>query len=181
MCYPASKRLNNWEFDVALIDEAAQMSIPLSVSVMSKSDKFIFVGDHKQLDPIIPSGTGLSMFSESIFSRLVRLYPNEKSLLNISYRLNEELIRIPNALFYDNELTSDSSLTVFHEYLESDNYPELINHQDSKVLYLHKVFDSKGRSPHEAMLVSEIVNDLMINGVSMENIGRRKHDLYYSF
>ena len=75
MCYPASKRLNNWEFDVALIDEAAQMSIPLAVSVMSKSKKIIFVGDHKQLDPIMPSGTGISMFSESIFSRLVRLYP----------------------------------------------------------------------------------------------------------
>ena len=73
MCYPASKRLNNWEFDVALIDEAAQMSIPLAVSVMSKSDKFIFVGDHQQLDPIMPSGTGISMFSESIFSRLVSL------------------------------------------------------------------------------------------------------------
>ena len=56
LCYPASKRLNEWEFDVALIDEAAQMSIPLSISVMSKTDKFIFVGDHMQLDPIVPSG-----------------------------------------------------------------------------------------------------------------------------
>ena len=73
MCYPASKRLNNWEFDVALIDEAAQMSIPLAVSVMSKTDKYVYVGDHKQLDPIMPQAIGSSMFSESIFSRLVRL------------------------------------------------------------------------------------------------------------
>ena len=106
MCYPASKRLDNWEFDVALIDEAAQMSIPLAISVMSKTDKFIFVGDHKQLDPITPKGTGSSMFSESIFQRLVRLYPGSVSLLNTSYRLNEGLIRIPNALFYDGRLSS---------------------------------------------------------------------------
>jgi superfamily I DNA and/or RNA helicase len=171
MCYPASKRLNNWEFDVALIDEAAQMSIPLAVSVMSKTNKFIFVGDHQQLDPIMPSGTGVSMFSESIFSRLVRLYPNEKTLLNISYRLNEKLIRIPNALFYNNELTSGIPLNGSNQHIESDCYSEVINHQDSKVLYLHHEFDSKGRSSYEADIVAEIVNDLLSAGINFKNIG----------
>lgn len=171
MCYPASKRLNNWEFDVALIDEAAQMSIPLAVSVMSKSDKFIFVGDHKQLDPIMPSGTGLSMFSESVFSRLVRLYPRDKSLLNISYRLNSKLIRIPNKLFYDNQLTSDASMDVSNDPIESENYSEVLNHEDPKILYLHKEFDSQGRSPHEAMIVAEIVSDLISHGIKYEDIG----------
>jgi len=170
-CYPASKRLNNWEFDVALIDEAAQMSIPLAVSVMSKSNKFIFVGDHKQLDPIMPSGSGLSMFSESIFSRLVRLYPKNKTLLNISYRLNEQLIRIPNELFYSNELSSDNSLNVSNKIIQSDNYSEVINHVDAKILYLHKEFDSQGRSPYEANIVAEIVNDLNENGIDLKNIG----------
>jgi DNA replication ATP-dependent helicase Dna2 len=171
MCYPASKRLNNWEFNVALIDEAAQMSIPLAVSVMSKSDKFVFVGDHQQLDPIMPSGTGVSMFSESIFSRLVRLYPTDKSLLNISYRLNEELIRIPNALFYNNELSSARPLQTSNSNIVSSEFSEVINHQDSKVLYLHKVFDAQGRSPHEAKIVAEIVNDLISNGIDFKDIG----------
>ncbi len=171
LCYPASKRLNNWEFDVALIDEAAQMSIPLAVSVMSKTNKFIFVGDHKQLDPIMPSGTNLPMFSESIFSRLVRLYPNNKCLLNISYRLNDQLIRIPNALFYDNELTSDSSIEVISKYINSEKYSHVINHNDPKVLYLHKEFDSQGRSPYEANIVAHIVNDLISNGIDFKDIG----------
>lgn len=171
MCYPASKRLNNWEFDVALIDEAAQMSIPLAVSVMSKSKKFIFVGDHKQLDPIMPNGTGLSMFSESIFRRLVRLYPNHKTLLNISYRLNNGLIRIPNTLFYNNQLTSDRSLSVSDKRIESVNFNEVLNHKDPKILYLHKEFDAQGRSPHEANIVAEIVNDMVDNGVDYKDIG----------
>jgi superfamily I DNA and/or RNA helicase len=170
-CYPASLRLNNWEFDVALVDEAAQMSIPLAVSVMSKTDKFIFVGDHKQLDPIIPSGTGSPMFSESIFSRLVKLYPNEITLLNISYRLNEKLIRIPNALFYNNQLTSDYSLSVSNMDLRSDNYAAVLNHEDPKILYLHNEFDSQGRSPYEANIVAQLVNDLLSNGVTLKNIG----------
>jgi DNA replication ATP-dependent helicase Dna2 len=171
MCYPASKRLDNWEFDVALIDEAAQMSIPLAVSVMSKSDKFVFVGDHQQLDPIMPSGTEVSMFSESIFSRLVRLYPADKSLLNTSYRLNEKLIRIPNALFYNNELSSARPMQTSNTNIVSSEFSEVINHQDSKVLYLHKVFDAQGRSPHEAKIVAEIVNDLLSNGVDFKDIG----------
>lgn len=171
MCYPASKRLNNWEFDAALIDEAAQMSIPLAVSVMSKTDKFIYVGDHKQLDPIMPAGTGSSMFSESIFSRLVRLYPSEKSFLNISYRLNDSLIRIPNALFYANGLISANTLNEAGPIIHSTNYSEVFNHPDAKILYLHKVFDAKGRSPHEANIVAELVNDLLSNGVVYKNIG----------
>ena len=171
MCYPASKRLNNWEFDVALIDEAAQMSIPLAVSVMSKSDKFVFVGDHQQLDPIMPSGTGISMFYESIFSRLVRLYTADKSLLNTSYRLNEKLIRIPNALFYNNKLSSARPMQFSNANIVSSKFSEVINHQDSKVLYLHKIFDAQGRSPHEAKIVAEIVNDLLSNGVNFRDIG----------
>ncbi len=170
-CYPASRRLENWEFDIALIDESAQMSIPLAVSVMSKSDKFIFVGDHKQLEPIIPSGTGLSMFSESIFSRLVKLYPQEKTLLNTSYRLNESLIRIPNELFYDNQLKSHHSTKHNDDFLRSSNYSQVLNHEDAKVLYLHHEFDSQGRSPYEAQIVAALTKDLLNNGVTLENIG----------
>ena len=171
MCYPASKRLDNWEFDVALIDEAAQMSIPLAVSVMSKTDKFIFVGDHKQLDPITPKGTGSSMFSESIFQRLIRLYPRNVSLLNTSYRLNEGLIRIPNALFYDGRLSSGRKLSVEPKPIKSDRFSEIWDHPDPSVLYLHQEFDAQGRSPHEAKIVAELVADLRSSGVSFSDIG----------
>ena len=171
LCYPASKRLNEWEFDVALIDEAAQMSIPLAISIMSKANKFIFVGDHKQLAPIIPSKSGNSMFSGSIFSKLVKLYPNEISLLNISYRLNRDLIRIPNKLFYDNQLKSDHSLKQDLKEFHSGIHSEMLNHEDSKILYLHKTFDSQGRSPYEAQLVSELVRDLIDNNIKIKDIG----------
>ena len=171
MCYPASKRLDSWEFDVALIDEAAQMSIPLAVSVMSKTDKFIFVGDHKQLDPIIPKGTGASMFSESIFQRLVRLYPRNVSLLDTSYRLNEGMIRIPNALFYGGRIKAATNLRLNPLKVQSSRFAEVWNHPDPKVLLLHEVFDAQGRSPHEAELVAELVSDLRESGVEFSDIG----------
>ena len=171
LCYPASKRLNNWEFDIALIDEAAQMSIPLAVAVMSKTDKYIFVGDHNQLDPVIPSGTGVNMLKKSVFKTLEGLYSRDVSVLTISYRLNEGLIRIPNRLFYQDRLTSDRSLDQAIPQINSAKYSEVFENEDPKILYLHQEFDSQGRSPYEARIVAEMVNDIIGNGVSLRDIG----------
>lgn len=170
LCYPVTKRLEGWDFDVAIIDEASQLSIPLALSVMSRVKKVIFVGDHKQLDPIIPKGTDKEMFAESVFSRLARLYPEEINLLNTSYRLNEDLIRIPNNLFYNDELVAASSTTIDQLNYQSSNYFEILNGEPHKLI-LHNVFDANGRSPQEAKIVAELVSDLLQNGVDIKEIG----------
>jgi len=170
LCYPASKRLDGWNFDVAIIDEASQLSIPLSIAVMCRTSKYIFVGDHKQLDPIIPKNSNNEMFSESIFCRLARIYPNEINLLKISYRLNESLIKIPNTLFYKNLLHSDSSTKQDDTQYQGNHHTQILNN-DSHTLVLHNVFDAQGRSPFEAKLVAELVSDLSRNGVNLKDIG----------
>jgi superfamily I DNA and/or RNA helicase len=170
LCYPATGRLDGWEFDVAIIDEASQLSIPLSIAAMSRTGKYIFVGDHKQLDPIIPKNSNNEMFAESIFSRLARIYPSEINLLNTSYRLNETLIKIPNNLFYENRLYSDSTTTKDNSQYQCTYHSQILNN-DSHVLLLHNVFDSQGRSPFESKLVAELVSDLLKNGVNIKDIG----------
>lgn len=170
LCYPTTKRLDGWEFDVAIIDEASQLSIPLSIAAMCRTDKYIFVGDHKQLDPIIPKESGNEMFTESIFGRLARLYPNEINLLKTSYRLNESLIKIPNALFYNNQLHSDATTKHDNMQYQCSYHPEILNN-DSHILVLHDNFDGKQRSPFEAETVSELVYDLLQNGISLNEIG----------
>lgn len=170
LCYPASKKLDGWKFDVVIIDEASQLSIPLSIAAMCRTAKFIFVGDHKQLDPIIPKNSNNEMFAESIFSRLARIYPNEINLLNTSYRLNEILIKIPNTLFYENRLHSDSTTSIDNTEYQCTFHPQVLNN-DSHVLLQHNVFDAQGRSPFEAKLVAELVSDLLKNGVNLSDIG----------
>lgn len=170
LCFPATKRLEAWEFDVAIIDEASQLSIPLAIAAMCRTSKYIFVGDHKQLDPIIPKGSGNEMFAESIFSRLARIYPAEINLLNTSYRLNKALISIPNAIFYENLLHSHISTSTDEFRYACDEHDALLNH-DPHILALHDVFDAQGRSPHEAKLVAGIVSDLQKNGIKNKDIG----------
>ncbi|MBK0401792.1 AAA family ATPase [Adhaeribacter sp. BT258] len=170
LCYPGSKKLDGWEFDVCIIDEASQLSIPLSIAAMSRTGKYIFVGDHKQLDPIIPKGSNNEMFAESIFSRLARIYPNEINLLNTSYRLNNSLIKIPNTLFYENLLQSASStLEDNSQYI--CNYQSEILNSDAHKLILHNVFDGNHRSQHESKMVAGLVSDLLQNGVNIKDIG----------
>lgn len=170
LCYPVTKRLEGWEFDVAIIDEASQLSIPLALSIISRVKKVIFVGDHKQLDPIIPKGTGNEMFAESIFSRLARLYPNEINLLDTSYRLNEDLIKIPNNLFYNNKLVAASSTKIDKKKYHSSLYSDIFDNE-SHTLVLHNTFDAQGRSPFEAKLVADFVYDLLQSSVNLCDIG----------
>lgn len=170
LCYPTTTRLEGWEFDVCIIDEASQLSIPLSIAAMARTNKYIFVGDHKQLDPIIPKHTNNEMFAESVFSRLTRIYPSEINLLRTSYRLNASLIKIPNALFYNNQLQSDINLDEDQTEYKCTYHPKILN-GSSHTLLLHNVFDAQGRSPHESTLVAELVYDLLQNGVQLKNIG----------
>ncbi|MBK7184083.1 MAG: AAA family ATPase [Bacteroidetes bacterium] len=139
LCYPGSKKLDGWKFDVCIIDEAAQLSIPLSIAAMCRTGKYIFVGDHKQLDPIIPKGSNNEMFAESIFSRLARIYPNDINLLNTSYRLNKSLIKIPNTLFYNNLLESATTTQEDNATYQGNHHAEILNSEPHKLI-LHNVF-----------------------------------------
>jgi DNA replication ATP-dependent helicase Dna2 len=170
LCYPGSKKLDGWKFDVCIIDEAAQLSIPLSIAAMCRTGKYIFVGDHKQLDPIIPKGSHNEMFAESIFSRLARIYPSEINLLNTSYRLNKLLMDIPNTLFYNNLLQSALTTQVDSTRYHGNHHTDVLNSEPHKLI-LHNVFDANGRSPHEAKLAAELVSDLLQNGVNIKDIG----------
>ncbi len=170
LCYPGSKKLDGWKFDVCIIDEAAQLSIPLSIAAMCRTGRYIFVGDHKQLDPIIPKGSNNEMFAESIFSRLARIYPDEINLLNTSYRLNKSLIKIPNTLFYQGLLQCAAAIQEDNTRYEGSHHPEILNSENHKLI-LHNVFDGNHRSKHEAKLVAQLVSDLLQNGVKIKDIG----------
>jgi DNA replication ATP-dependent helicase Dna2 len=170
LCYPGSKKLDGWKFDVCIIDEAAQLSIPLAIAAMCRTGKYIFVGDHKQLDPIIPKGSNNEMFAESIFSRLARIYTNDINLLNTSYRLNKSLMKIPNTLFYQDLLQSATTTQEDYTRYQGNHYPEILNSEAHKLI-LHNVFDGNHRSKHEAKLVAKLVSDLLQNDVNIKDIG----------
>ena len=97
------------KFDVAIIDEASQATIPSVLIPIAKAHRFILAGDHKQLPPTIISDKAQGL-EKTLFEELIRIYPFKSQLLNIHYRMNSLLMQFPNSEFYNNNLKSDSSV-----------------------------------------------------------------------
>lgn len=171
LCFPAAKKLESWNFDYIIIDEAAQVSMPLALAAMTSGKKVIFVGDHMQLDPIIPKNTDNWLFGSSVFKRMVDLYPDQVVLLNQSYRLNKNLIDIPNQLFYAGKISSCCPIKDDFKDFLCRSHPEIINHSSNELLIIHHDFGALGRSPFEAEMIADMVLDLLYNGVNLDHIG----------
>jgi predicted DNA helicase len=101
--------LKNFEFDSAVIDEATQATIPSILIPICKAKKFILAGDHKQLPPTVLSEKAKAL-SETLFEKLIQIYPEKSVLLNVQYRMNEILMKFPNKEFYEGKLKTDESI-----------------------------------------------------------------------
>jgi len=119
----------------------------------------------------MPQDTGNSFFDCSIFKRLANLYPQDITLLDQSYRLNENLIHIPNRLFYEGRISAKHELERPYTKFNCECEPQIVNHPSNELLVVHHEFDSLGRSPYEANLTAGIVSDLLANGVPVGEIG----------
>ena len=51
-----SRVMREQSFDVALVDEASQLTEPGTLAAVSRADRFVLVGDHEQLPPVVQSG-----------------------------------------------------------------------------------------------------------------------------
>jgi len=97
--------LENEIFDVAIVDEASQATIPSCLIPISKAKKFILAGDHKQLPPTILNEKA-SELSETLFEKLIEIYPQKSKMLKIQYRMNEILTKFPSLQFYGGKIKS---------------------------------------------------------------------------
>lgn len=52
---PRTSLLSRMHFDVVIVDEAGQISQPAIIGALVKADKFVLVGDHEQLPPLVLS------------------------------------------------------------------------------------------------------------------------------
>lgn len=172
----ARDELSDIEFDVAIIDEASQTTIPSILIPIAKAKRFILAGDHKQLPPVVSSDSAKEL-KETLFEKFIEKYPSKKQLLNVQYRMNEKLMKFPNSEFYNGELICDDevkdySIDIVREdldidsplvFIDTSNHPK---HQETKSKY------SKSYTNRlEAKLALKIVNDYLELGFDEEDIG----------
>ncbi len=88
------------KFQVVVVDEASQSTIPSILIPLSKARRFILAGDHRQLPPTILNPQ-CKPLEKTLFEGLIRIYPEKSHMLNIQYRMNPVLMQFPNQEFYE--------------------------------------------------------------------------------
>ncbi|AEN07850.1 AAA ATPase (plasmid) [halophilic archaeon DL31] len=152
-------------FDLAIVDEATQASIPATLVPYTCADKLILAGDHKQLPPYKSTEAEERPIYVSLFEHMIETYDTGiQTMLRRQYRMNEQIAEFPSQAFYNSSLeTADrnTNWTVPGE-------PPLIG------INIDGPESSSGTSKkneREARVVTKRVKALAEKGVRMSDIG----------
>ena len=99
-------RLEHCEFDTVIFDEASQVTVALALMAMRVGRRYVFIGDHKQLPPVVLSRSVLSGESPSVFARLTSQRADHNVMLTETYRMNRWLAAWPSRQYYGGALVA---------------------------------------------------------------------------
>ena len=140
-----SSLLDGIDIDTVVMDEASQVSLINSIIPLVRADKFVLVGDDKQLEPIGEKDL-LPTLNESVFTRLKRYHEETEdtkacTFLDAQYRMNKEIADISSEIFYDDQLITDD--TASNRRLDID-IDDAVLSKDNSVVFI----DFKGSGAH---------------------------------
>ncbi|MFB6222596.1 MAG: AAA domain-containing protein [Haloarcula sp.] len=164
--------LQTQEFDAAVVDEAGQLTEPGTLAATTLADRFVLVGDHQQLPPVVQSED--ETLSTSLFERLIDANPDAGVMLDRQYRMAQHIQAFASQEFYDGQLRPATG-EVAAQRLDSldcvsiDALPETLR---DRVTFV----DPGGRqvgntNPAEADRIAEIVSSYRAAGVPADDIG----------
>ena len=159
-------------FDVAIVDEAGQLTEPGTLAATTLADRFVLVGDHQQLPPVVQSED--ETLSRSLFQRLIEAYPDAGVLLDRQYRMAQQIQAFASREFYDGQLRPASGEVAAQRIDDLDgvalaDLPEGLRDGVNFV-------DPDGRvegntNPEEAETVADVVASYLDAGVDPGDVG----------
>ncbi len=182
-------------FDVAIIDEAGQLTLPAILGALRFARRFILVGDEKQLPPLVLSKeAGQAGLSDSLFSVLKQAdarYTQEHREtisacvpLQMQYRMNRWISQFASHTFYRGELHPHP--TVANRVLTfsaprsgvDDEKPSITRALDARMplVFLDArsepgIQEGVKTSNGEARIAREVVAGLLARGIDEGDIG----------
>lgn len=175
-------------FHRVIIDEASQILEPLLAGLLPNFERFILIGDHKQLPAVVVQDSeasavydpqlqeiGLGNLRNSLFERLFKRciqYGWDWAYAQLSHqgRMHQDIMAFPNRYFYDGTLKIlPPSLPAHLKQVAQVSYAgqmeedELLNIlSQSRVAFLPTPTDDSSPTQktnrHEALLVGEVVD-----------------------
>ncbi|SMN17697.1 similar to Saccharomyces cerevisiae YKL017C HCS1 Hexameric DNA polymerase alpha-associated DNA helicase A involved in lagging strand DNA synthesis [Maudiozyma saulgeensis] len=179
-------------FDSLIIDEVSQAMepqcwIPLISHSQSQMKRLVLAGDNKQLPPTIKTADNnkiLHTLETTLFDRLVAMQGESfKCLLNVQYRMNQDIMKFSSMVMYQDKLVADKSIAgillqdlpgvddndetsvplIWYD-TQGDEFPESLDDDDNAIM------QSK-YNENEALLVKHHVEALIDSNVSQSDIG----------
>ncbi|XP_078437970.1 DNA replication helicase [Wolffia australiana] len=176
--------LSKKKFDICIMDEAGQISLPITLGPLMLAKRFVLVGDHYQLPPLVRSaeaqenGMGISLFC-----RLSEAHPQAIAALQSQYRMCAGIMELSNALIYGNRLRCGSPEVANAKLIFSGSEPlswlkEILD-PEKPVIFVNTdelpALEMKAKkaisNPAEANIVAAVVEELMKRNISGDDLG----------
>lgn len=191
--------LKQEDFDYAILDEASQISMPIALGPLRYASKFVMVGDHYQLPPLVKNEEArLGGLQESLFKMLCEAHPEAVIELTYQYRMCDDVAALSNFLIYNNKLKCGNEqvakkkinlpkiglLKDFHcpqrlyerdwlcEILEPHRKVVFLNYDSCEEEQLFEINEQRTvTNPGEVDIVEQCINGLMYAGMDCRDIG----------
>jgi superfamily I DNA and/or RNA helicase len=103
--------LRGRRYKTAFIDEAAQALEPACWIPILRAERVVLAGDHCQLPPTIKSIEAARQgLSKTLFEKCIQNKPHTASMLQVQYRMHEDIMRFPSRYFYHDELLANATV-----------------------------------------------------------------------
>lgn len=167
----STRPLRALTFDTLIIDEAAQALEPACWIAIRRANRVVLAGDPLQLPPTVKSdeaqrkGLGVTMIE-----RLINTIPNV-ALLDVQYRMHEQIMGFSNARFYEGQLQADASVA---QHLLPIAMNEPIEFIDTAGCGFEELQDDESKSlsnPEEANILQKHLDSLLNEGEPINDIG----------
>jgi len=183
------------DFDYVILDEASQVSMPVALGPLRFGEKFIMVGDHNQLPPLVKNESArLDGLEDSLFKILSERHPESMAELTLQYRMCGDIMKLSNFLIYDDKLKCGTE-QVSNQLLDIPNLPLISKYKSSTSQqdWLVDIMDPQRRvlfadydrntgiieniegdniiNNGECTLIGQMVDGLILSGVPCNRIG----------
>jgi len=189
-----SRIMREQSFDVAVVDEASQLTEPNTMAALNRADRFVLVGDHQQLPPVVQAApdvdaavdvdsavtesddtttdSAATALSTSLFERLIRQYPAASVMLSRQYRMCQRIQAFSSAEFYDGALRPATGAVAAQSLSELVDPALLPADLREAVTFIDPGGNRVGNTnPTEADRVADIVDSYLAAGVAAADIG----------
>jgi len=177
-----SRALRELDFDLAVVDEAGQLTEPGTLAALNCAERFVLVGDHEQLPPVVRSADEaapdadhpVADLSTSLFERLLERHPEAGVLLDRQYRMAQRIQAFPSQEFYDGRLRPATPAVAGRTLADLDGVdPSTLpaTLRDGATFLDVPGTDAAHTDVAEAEHVGEVVDQFLAAGVDPGDIG----------